>query len=76
MIRWASIALALSVLAAGCFSKVVYVPAGKSVMLRQELKSVKVWAKDAKGNLVPGTLTLREGWFVLPCDVPEGPELP
>jgi hypothetical protein len=59
----------------GCFTRTIYVPAGKSVMLRQELRSIKVWAKDAAGTMRPGTMTLREGWFVLPCDEPEGPEL-
>jgi hypothetical protein len=59
----------------GCFTRTVYVPAGKSVMLRKELKSIPVWAKDASGKMVPGTLTLREGWFVLPCEEPEAPVL-
>jgi hypothetical protein len=57
----------------GCFTRTVYVPAGKSVMLREELRGVKVWAKDSKGVMVPGEFTLREGWFVLPCDEPDMP---
>lgn len=71
---WAVLALLL-LASSGCWTRSVYVPAGKSVMLRQEIKGVKIWAKDAKGNMVPGTFTLREGWFVLPCDEPEVPVL-
>ena len=58
----------------GCFTRTVYVPAGKSVMLRQEMRA-KIWAKDASGKMVPGTMTLREGWFVLPVDEAEVPTL-
>ena len=54
----------------GCFTRTVYVPAGKAVRLRQDVRSVAIWAKDAEGKLAPGTIDLKEGWFVVPSEEP------
>ncbi len=50
----------------GCFTRTVYVPAGKSVMLRKTVKNWPIWAKDAEGKKVPGKLNLMEGWMIVP----------
>ena len=47
----------------GCFTRTVYVPDGQPIMLRQDVRSVKVWALDSKGKPVPGVMDLKEGWF-------------
>jgi hypothetical protein len=48
------------------FSRTIYVPSGKSVRLRETVKSAKVWVLDASGKPVPGVMDLPEGWFALP----------
>ena len=58
--------IALSV--SGCSlipTRTIYVPPGRSVRLRQDIKNVKIWIKDAKGEVRASTLTLKEGWFVM-----------
>jgi len=52
----------------GCamFTRTVYVPDGKAVKLRQDVKNVKIWVKDKNGVSVEGKMTLHEGWMVLP----------
>lgn len=64
MVRIVAILLILTVLP-GCFTRTIYVPPGKPVMLRQDIKA-RIWAKDANGKSVPGTMTLKEGWHVVP----------
>ena len=55
-----------ALLCTGClFTRTVYVPPGTAVRLRQDVKA-KIWAKDSQGNLVPGKMVLKEGWYVLP----------
>jgi hypothetical protein len=54
----------------GCWTRTIYVPAGKTVRLRQDIPGVKIWAKDAEGKLTPGVLDLREGWYIGPRDDP------
>ena len=54
-------------LLAGC-TRTVYVPHGTPVRLRETVKDVKVWVKDADGEPVAGRMDLYEGWFVLPLD--------
>jgi len=49
----------------GCFSRTIYVPNGKAVRLRADVKA-KIWALDASGKPVPGEMTLKDGWWVLP----------
>mgnify|MGYP001770165912 CR=1 FL=1 len=49
----------------GCaiFTRTVYVPDGKAVRLRQDVKNVKVWVKEVGGNTAEGRMTLQEGWY-------------
>lgn len=56
----------------GC-TRVVYIPHGKSVQLRQDIKNVKVWAMDENNKKLPGTLKLiPEGWYCLPLEEEDG----
>jgi hypothetical protein len=48
--------------------RTVYVPHGDAVRLRQDVKNVKVWVKTKDGEIVPGKMTLHEGWYCLPLD--------
>lgn len=50
----------------GCGTKTVYVPDGTPVKLRETLKDVKIWVKDADGNTIATTMDIPEGWFALP----------
>ena len=54
-------------LLAGCV-RTIYVPHGTPVRLRETLKDVKVWVKDADGKPVAGKMDLPEGWYALPLD--------
>lgn len=53
-------------LASGCGRKVVLVPPGEPVRLRQPVKKVKIWAADKDGFEIPGEVDLPEGWYALP----------
>jgi hypothetical protein len=60
--------LALSCIAcggAGC-TRTIYVPHGTPVRLRETVKDVKVWVKDADGEPVAGRMDIYEGWYALP----------
>ena len=64
---WISIIFML--LLVGCVNKIVYVPHGQAVQLRQDVKNVKVWAMDKDGERIPGKLkVIPEGWMCLPLD--------
>ena len=52
-------------LLAGCV-RTIYVPHGTPVRLRETVKDVKVWVKDADGEPVAGRMDLYEGWYALP----------
>ena len=54
-------------LLAGCV-RTIYVPHGTPVRLRETVKDVKVWVKDADGEPVAGRMDLAEGWYALPLD--------
>jgi hypothetical protein len=54
-------------LLAGC-TRTIYLPHGTPVRLRETVKDVKVWVKDADGQPVAGRMTLYEGWYALPLD--------
>ena len=54
----------------GCM-RTVYVPHGTPVRLRETVKDVKVWVKDADGEPVPGRMDLYEGWYALPLEEDE-----
>lgn len=55
-------------LAIACVNKVVYVPHGDAVKLRETIKKAKVWVKTKEGDIVPGTMDLPNGWFCLPLE--------
>ena len=55
------------VLLAGCV-RTVYVPHGTPVRLRETVPHVKVWVKEADGQVVEGRMDLPEGWYALPVD--------
>jgi len=54
-------------LLAGCV-RTIYVPHGTPVRLRETVKDVKVWVKDAGGEPVAGKMDIPEGWYALPVD--------
>jgi hypothetical protein len=62
------------VLFSGCafFTRTVYVPDGKAVRLRQDVKNVKIWVKEVNGNTAEGRMTLKEGWYCKP--MPQDPQ--
>ena len=62
------LAAGLLICATGCFTRTIYIPPGKAVRLRQTVRNTKVWVMDANGKPVPGSMTLPEGWWVLPDD--------
>jgi len=55
----------------GCATRTIYVPDGKAVQLRQQVKNVRVWVWDKDGKRVAGKMTLPEGWYVLPLEEEE-----
>jgi hypothetical protein len=62
------ISIVFLVLLVGC-SRVVYVPHGQAVQLRQDVKDVKVWALSKDGERIPGKLkVIPEGWMCLPLE--------
>jgi hypothetical protein len=70
--QWIVVALLIPILA-GCaggapFTRTVYVAHGTPVRLRETVKHVKVWVKDAKGELLVHTMDLPEGWYCLPLE--------
>ena len=58
------IVLMLATGAAGC-TRTVYVSDGEPVRLRETVKNVKVWIKDADGNIIAGRVDLLEGGYYL-----------
>ena len=54
----------------GCM-RTVYVPHGTPVRLRETVKDVKVWVKDADGEPVAGRMDIYEGWYALPLEEDE-----
>ncbi len=50
----------------GCATRVVLVPPGEPVRLRETLRAVKVWAADKTGREVEVTVDLPAGWYCLP----------
>jgi len=57
------IVICCCLLSAGCFTKIVYVPQGTPVMLRQDIKAVKVWILDNNKKQIPATMDLKNGWY-------------
>ena len=60
------IVVILSIVA--CTNKVVYVPHGDAVRLRETVKQVKVWVKTKDGEILPGKVDLPNGWYCLPLE--------
>lgn len=58
-------ALFLCLCLSGCavFTRTVYVPDGKTIRLRQDVRNVKVWVKEVGGNTAEGRMDLKEGWY-------------
>jgi len=54
----------------GCV-RTIYVPHGTPVRLRETVKDVKVWVKDADGEPVAGKMDIPEGWYALPMPADE-----
>ncbi len=50
----------------GCATRVVVVPTGEPVRLRQTVRQVKVWVADKDGVEIPAEIDLPEGWWCLP----------
>lgn len=69
--RKLALILLLALPACGIFTKyrTVYVPPGASVRLREDVEDVDIWALDETGKPVPGTMTLHEGWYVVPAEI-------
>jgi len=55
----------------GCATRVVLVPPGEPVRLRETVRNAKVWVADKDGKEIPGVVDLPEGWYVLPDPGPE-----
>jgi hypothetical protein len=72
--HWLIAAVMLPVLLlAGCsggdpFTRTIYVPHGTPIRLRETVKDVKVWVKDADGEPVAGRMDLAEGWYCLSAE--------
>lgn len=45
--------------------RTVYVKPGVSVRLRQDVENIKIWVKGKDGKVLPSTITLKEGWYVM-----------
>lgn len=68
-IPWKMVLVAMlfgSVCLSGCGRRVVLVPPGEPVRLRQTVKKAKIWAADKNGVEVPGEVDLPEGWYAVP----------
>ena len=57
--------LALLITLSSCFTRTIYVPDRVPVRLREDVKDVKVWVVAEDGTIHEGTMTLREGWFII-----------
>jgi len=62
----AVIVLLVILLLPGCGTRIIYVPSGEPVRLRETIRNAKVWVLDADGKPVAGRMDLPEGWFCLP----------
>jgi hypothetical protein len=72
--RWKTALVAMlfaSACLSGCGRRVVLVPPGEPVRLRQTVKKAKIWAADKNGTEVPGEVDLPEGWYAVPPPDPE-----
>ncbi len=66
--RWRTALVAMlfaSGLSSGCASRVIVVPTGEPVRLREAVEA-KVWVADKDGQEVPAVVVLPAGWWALP----------
>lgn len=49
----------------GCWTRVVLIPPGEPVRLREPVQA-KVWIADASGQEIPAVVELPAGWYCLP----------
>ena len=55
------------ILLGGCTSsKIIYVPDGEPVKIRETIKNAKIWTLDSQGKPVAGKMDIPAGWFALP----------
>jgi hypothetical protein len=54
----------------GCGTRVVLVPPGEPIRLREPVKA-KIWAAGKDGVEVPGEVTIPEGYWALPDSGPQ-----
>lgn len=64
-----SFALALTLMSAGCASRVILVPSGEPVRLAEPVKA-RVWVLDSAGKSVKSQnrVLIPAGWYALPKD--------
>jgi hypothetical protein len=62
-----SFAIALTLMSAGCATRVILVPNGDPVRLAEPVRA-KVWVPDASGQIVQSQnrVTIPAGWYALP----------
>ncbi len=65
-----AVMLCASVCSSGCAERVIVVPQGEPVRLREAVKA-KVWVADKDGREVPAVVVLPAGWWALPDPGPE-----
>ncbi len=67
---WGKAALPLIIvclLISGCGgNRIIYVPDGEPVKIRETIKNAKVWTLDSQGKPVAGKMDIPAGWFALP----------
>jgi len=63
--------LALSTMISGCFSRIVIVPPGDPVIIRETVKNWPVWAYGKDGELVKGRADLHAGKHVWKYERPQ-----
>jgi len=52
----------------GCGTRVILIPPGEPVRLRETIRDAPVWVRDAEGEEVAGVMDLPAGWYCLPDD--------
>lgn len=70
MVRLALL-LMISMMLSGCFSRIVIVPPGDPVIIRETVKDWPVWAYGKDGELVSGRADLHAGKHVWKYERPD-----
>ena len=50
----------------GCGTRVIVVPMGEPIRVRETVKKAKVWVADKDGKEVEGEADIPAGWYALP----------